>query len=1064
MDRLRHRWSLIGTILALIGLWSSLVVISLPKRTEAQPVVEEQRIVARIEAKDRAESLALSARGLDLLEMRDKHDVFALITPSELAKLQQAGFTAQIDQTQTQLLQEPSILPVQGGFRTVEEGYALLDQWHASYPTLTNLFTYGTSWDKVTAGGPAGYDLRGITITNSLIPGPKPTFFLMSAIHAREMSTAELTLRYTEYLLSRYQTDPDVHWLLDEHTIVIVPFVNPDGRKIAEQGSSFTQRKNRNTVDTSGCSGVNVGIDLNRNSSFHWGEVDSPNGDRCGQTWPGVSAASEPEVATLQQWIRGVFADQRGPNDTDPAPADTTGVYISIHSYSDLVLWPYGHSAQLAPNDADLRGLGKKFASYNGYTPQKSDELYPTSGTTDDWAYGELGVAAYTFEVGPESGSCAGFFPAFTCLDGQAQGNFWGRNLPAFLYASKVARTPYQLQRGPDALNVTTQSVSNGYKLLATINDVNNGNQTIAAAEAYVDTPPWRAGATAISLSATDGSFNGTQEAVNATIPQTLANGRHLVYFRGRDAAGNWGPVSAQWLDVAPQGLTGVVRASDNNQPIANATIVATTGTFTSTTTSASDGSYRLELPVGSYTVKASGTGLTPASYNLTITSNTFTTQDLTLAQLAVLTTTPNPLNFNLASGSQARTLVVGNAGGTSFSANVTLAPMGYEAKSSDDAGGPSYSWNDISSTGTRLSLSDDSCTVVNLPSSFNYYGTAYSKLIVNSNGFVSPTNSTTCSASGTSTNGVVPGTSAPNNVIAALWDDLDPGDLAGTNGVFSYLDSATSQFIVEFSGVPHWGNAGNFSPEDFQFVLNLTTGDITLKYQTVDTQNSVSVGIEDSTGASGYQWVYNSSGRLHSNLAIQFAAYAGSAPWLSWTPASFDVAARGSANVQVTANSTGLANGTYRARLRVNAGSNTVNGDQTVPVVLTVGTSSTVHDVAIHAPQAALSGVAGSTISYSVSITNTGNVSDTFNLSLSGNAWPTTLSQPSVNLAAGASTTVQVSVAIPANATANSTDSVTVTATSSADSSATSSTSLVSTATSIPVNNYRVFMPYVGK
>ncbi|WP_110517343.1 M14 family zinc carboxypeptidase [Herpetosiphon llansteffanensis] len=1064
MDRLRHRWSLIGTILALIGVWSSLVVVSLPKRTEAQPVVEEQRVVARIQAKDRTESLALSARGLDLLEMRDKHDLFALITPSELAKLQQEGFTAQIDQEQTDLLQKPSILPVQGGFRTVEEGYALLDQWHATYPNLTGLFTYGASWDKVTAGGPAGYDLRGITITNSLIPGPKPTFFLMSAIHAREMSTAELTLRYTEYLLSRYQTDPDVHWLLDEHTIVIVPFVNPDGRKIAEQGSSFTQRKNRNTVDTPTCSGVNVGIDLNRNSSFHWGEVDSPGGNRCGQTWPGVSAASEPEVATLQQWIRGVFADRRGPADTDPAPADTSGVYISVHSYSDLVLWPYGHSAQLAPNDADLRGLGKKFASYNGYTPQKSDELYPTSGTTDDWAYGELGIASYTFEVGPESGSCSGFFPDFTCLDGQSQGNFWGRNLPAFLYAAKSARAPYLLQRGPDALNVTTQSASNGYKLLATINDVNNGNQAIAAAEAYVDTPPWRAGATAIGLNATDGSFNSVQEAVNATIPQTLSNGRHLVYFRGRDAAGNWGPVSAQWLDVAPQGLTGVVRASDNNQPIANATIVATTGTFTSTTTSASDGSYRLELPVGNYSVKVSGTGLTPANYSLTISSNSFTNQDLVLAQLAVLTTTPNALNFNVSDGSQERTLVIGNAGGTSFSANVTLAPMGYEVKSSDDVGGPSYNWNDISSTGSRITLGDDACSVVNLPRSFMYYGIPYTKLIVNSNGFISPTNAATCSASGTSTNGVVPGTATPNNVIAALWDDLDPSDLtSGVDGVFSYFDSANDRFIVEFSGVPHWATGGSFSPEDFQFVLDLTNGDITLQYQTVETQNSVSVGIEDSTGASGFQWVYNSTGRLHSNLAIQFVAYAGSASWLSWTPAAVDVAARGSANIQVTANSNGIANGTYRARLRVNAGANTVNGDQTVPVVFTIG-SSTVHDVAVQAPQTAQSGVAGSTLTYTVNVTNTGTISDSFNLSLSGNNWPTNLSQTSVSLAAGASTSVQVVVTIPANAVATTTDSVTVTATSSADSSVSNSISLVSTATSAPISQYKVFMPYVVK
>jgi hypothetical protein len=262
---------------------------------------------------------------------------------------------------------------------------------------------------------------------------------------------------------------------------------------------------------------------------------------------------------------------------------------------------------------------------------------------------------------------------------------------------------------------------------------------------------------------------------------------------------------------------------------------------------------------------------------------------------------------------------------------------------------------------------------------------------------------------------------------------------------------------------VPHWASGGNFSPEDFQFVLNLTTGDVTLNYQNIDTQNSVSVGIEDSTGANGYQWVYNSTGRLHDNLAIQFVAFAGSASWLSWTPSNTDVAARGSSNVQVTANANGFANGTYRARLRVNAGSNAINGDQTVPVIFTIG-SSTVHDVAVSAPQAALSGLVGSTITYTLSVTNTGNVSDSFNLSLSGNTWPSTLSQTSVNLAAGASTTIQVSVAIPANAVANSTDSVTVTATSAADSSATNSISLVSTANSIPVSQYKVFMPYIVK
>ena len=53
--------------------------------------------------------------------------------------------------------------------------------------------------------------------------------------------------------------------------------------------------------------------------------------------------------------------------------------------------------------------------------------------------------------------------------------------------------------------------------MTASINDTKNGNQAINAAEAYVDTPPWRGGA-AVALSATDGSFNSTAEAVQGTL------------------------------------------------------------------------------------------------------------------------------------------------------------------------------------------------------------------------------------------------------------------------------------------------------------------------------------------------------------------------------------------------------------------------------------------------------------------------------------------------------------------------------------------------------------------
>jgi hypothetical protein len=545
MHNRRQRWRTILGCVWIVVLGCGLVLATAPRPTTAQTTADPARQVVRIKAPGREDARALSGRGLDLLEMREGDDLFALVTEAEISALRADGFSVSPDAEQTRQLPDgPQPTPVQGGYRTVEEGYALLAGWEASYPNLAKTFTYGSSWELLHPGAGVGYPLRGITLTNQLVAGPKPTFFLMSAIHAREMTTAELSLRFIEYLLTHYESDADIHWLLDAHTIVVMPFANPDGRKLAETGIS--QRKNRNTVDTAGCSGTGIGIDLNRNSHFKWGTIDSPSDYKCGATWPGKSVASEPEVASLEAWVSRIFADLRGPNDTDPAPDTTPGVFISLHSYSNLVLWPYGWTYDPAPNDADLAGLGKKFAAYNGYTAQQSTALYPTSGTTDDWAYGELGVAAYTFEVGPSGGTCGGFMPPFSCLDSGA--NFWGRNLPALLYAAKVARTPYLLSRGPDALTIAAVQSGAAFSVTATIDDAQNGNQAIAAAELYLDTPPWQAGATPVALAASDGAFSATSEAVQTTLAAPAA-GRHMLFVRGQDAAGNWGPVSAIWLE-----------------------------------------------------------------------------------------------------------------------------------------------------------------------------------------------------------------------------------------------------------------------------------------------------------------------------------------------------------------------------------------------------------------------------------------------------------------------------------------------------------------------------------
>lgn len=94
--------------------------------------------------------------------------------------------------------------------------------------------------------------------------------------------------------------------------------------------------------------------------------------------------------------------------------------------------------------------------------------------------------------------------------------------------------------------------------LTATVIDTqyNNTNgteptQNVAAAEVYIDIPPWMPGATALPLSAADGAFNAKTEGVTTVLSTTgLAKGKHMVFVRGKDAANNFGPISASFLKI----------------------------------------------------------------------------------------------------------------------------------------------------------------------------------------------------------------------------------------------------------------------------------------------------------------------------------------------------------------------------------------------------------------------------------------------------------------------------------------------------------------------------------
>lgn len=495
-------------------------------------------------------------------------------------------------------------------YRTVEETQASMEALVDAYPDLVEIVDIGPSWQAL--DGVGGYRLQVLRATQRGIAGPKPKLFMMTSVHAREYTPAELGIRFVEELLAGYGSDPDATWLLDHHELHALLQANPDGRKRAETGVLW--RKNHNTTHCG--SGNSAGVDLNRNFPFEWGNWNGSSGSACNDTFRGPAPVSEPETQAIIDYVRGQFDDTRDAPLSAPADPDTQGVFLDIHSYSGLVLWPWGFTTTLAPNATALQAFGRRLAWFNNYTPQAAVGLYPTDGTTDDFAYGDLGLAAYTFELGTAFfQDCASF-----------ENTIYPRNRDALRYALRAARAPYRQPAGPDAYAVRVEpdlaAPGDSVRVLATLDDARQREgsftasgpqppvQPIASARAYIAAGPWEAGATGLPMQASDGSFNTSIEQVQVDLPTAgLPAGRHIVYIQGRDAAGNDGPPTAAFVDLVDPAellvLEGAVRQAGSLLPL-QAEVRA--GSYVATSHPAT-GAYRRPLPAGSYAVEVSASG-----------------------------------------------------------------------------------------------------------------------------------------------------------------------------------------------------------------------------------------------------------------------------------------------------------------------------------------------------------------------------------------------------------------------------------------------------------------------
>lgn len=256
---------------------------------------------------------------------------------------------------------------------------------------------------------------------------------------------------------------------------------------------------------------------------------------------------------------------------------------------------------------------------------------------------------------------------------------------------------------------------------------------------------------------------------------------------------------------------------------------------------------------------------------------------------------------------------------------------FGYNWEDSNGPCGADYDWIDISGSGTALASDADEALYGPLPMGFNFdfYGETYSSVRVCSDGWLSFN-----AGSFNYDNQGIPNAAAPNALLAAFWDDLNPA----AHGTI-YYQAMGDQFIVQFDDVQCWTSGAR---ETFQVIID-ANGSIKYQYQTVGDPTGCTVGIESPAGDDGILVSFNSD-YLESGLAIEFALGEG-ITWASSAPAQGTVQAGGSQDVTLELDAAGMCVGTHYAELAVL--SNDPNYPEVVvPIIFTVSGVTPVQDM----------------------------------------------------------------------------------------------------------------------
>ncbi|MFG2337277.1 M14 family metallopeptidase [Streptomyces yangpuensis] len=360
-----------------------------------------------------ADRTALLGTGVSIDEV-DDHTVVVSADTMQARKLRELGYKLTAlpgppDRSMPGIAASPMDFPsADSKYHNYAEATAEINQLVGQYPAIASKRVIGKSYQ--------GRDLLAIKISDNVATDEsEPEVLFTAHQHAREHLTVEMALYLLKEFTSKYGTDSRVTNAVNGREIWIVPDLNPDGGEYdIATGSYRSWRKNRQPNSGSSY----VGTDENRNWNYKWGCCGGSSGSKSSETYRGAAAESAPEVKAVSDFVRSRVVGGK----------QQIKAAIDFHTYSELVLWPFGYTYNdtapgLTADDlAVYKKIGTSMAASNGYTPEQSSDLYITDGTIDDWLWGNQKIFSYTFEMYPESGG-GGFYPPDEVIDRETARN-----------------------------------------------------------------------------------------------------------------------------------------------------------------------------------------------------------------------------------------------------------------------------------------------------------------------------------------------------------------------------------------------------------------------------------------------------------------------------------------------------------------------------------------------------------------------------------------------------------------------------------------------------------------